>query len=220
MECPVCHTSGVDSDEVLSLCPVCKHIWQTDLKVQAVYNAQYVHDRYDHYATTEIMSFLRLGFVKAFAKSGRLLDVGYGNGCFLKQAAKAGFDTFGSDVHGADYGIHEVPLVEAANGSWDVVTFFDSLEHFSDLTLPRAAAARARVIVVSIPCRPDSFPARKEWKHYRPGEHLHYFSRYSLELFFASRHTVASRSNVEDAIRGKLPEGEQNILTLAFINSA
>lgn len=220
MNCPICRTRCDDTGDVLSSCPVCKHIWQTGLAVKAVYDAKYIHERYDAYPTTEAMSYLRLGFVKAFAKSGRLLDIGYGNGCFLKKAAKAGFDVFGSDVHGADYGIREVPLDEAANGSWDVVTFFDSLEHFPDLDLPRAVASRARVIVVSIPCRPDSFPARKEWKHYRPGEHLHYFSRYSLELFFSPRHTVASRSNVEDAIRGKLPEGEQNILTLAFINSA
>ena len=215
--CPVCHTEAVIEDEVLSSCPVCKHIWQTGLKITAVYNAQYIRSRYDVYPTTEAMSYLRLGFVKAFAQSGRILDIGYGNGSFLKKAAKSKFTTFGNDVHGADYGIRDVPLDEAANGSWDVVTFFDSLEHFSDLALPRAVALHTRVIVVSIPCRPDEFPARKGWHHYRPGEHLHYFSRYSLELFFANKHITASRSDVEDTIRGKLPSGEQNILTMAFI---
>lgn len=215
--CPVCHTRAVTVGEPLSACPVCKHIWQTGLKITAVYDANYVHSRYDAYPTTEAMSYLRLGFVKAFARNGRILDVGYGNGSFLKKAAKAGFSAFGNDVHGADYGIQEVPLDEAANGSWDVVTFFDSLEHFSDLALPRTLAQRARTIVISIPCRPEEFPSRLEWRHYRPGEHLHYFSRYSLELFFASHHAVASRSDVEDTIRGKLPSGEQNILTMAFI---
>jgi SAM-dependent methyltransferase len=217
--CPVCQTASVVEDEALSSCPVCKHIWQTGLKGTAVYDAQYVRSRYDVYSTTEAMSYLRLGFVKAFARNGRILDVGYGNGSFLKKAAKAGFSAFGSDVHGTDYGVHDIPLDEAAMGSWDVVTFFDSLEHFSDLSLPREVALRARVVIASIPCRPDEFPACKEWRHYRPGEHLHYFSRYSLELFFVSHHVVASRSDVEDTIRGKLPSGEQNILTMAFITT-
>ena len=218
--CPVCRTERIELDEVLSTCPVCKHIWQTGLVITTVYDANYVRARYDAYPTTEAMSYLRLGFLKAYTQRGRILDIGYGNGSFLRKAAKAGFDTFGNDVHGADYGVREVPLVEAANGSWDVVTFFDSLEHFSDLSLPRAIASRARVVVISIPCRPDGFPAHKEWRHYRPGEHLHYFSRYSLELFFSEHHVVASRSDVEDTIRGRLPGGEQNILTLALIPSA
>jgi hypothetical protein len=217
MKCPVCRTNQADEIDDLSLCPVCNHIWQTGLTVKAVYDAQYVHNRYDLYPTTEAMSCLRLGFVKAFAKGGRLLDVGFGNGSFLKRAASAGFDVFGNDVHGVDYGIRNVELDDAIDSSWDVVTFFDSLEHFPNLDLPLALAARSRVVVISVPCRPGGFPAHKEWKHYRPGEHLHYFSNYSLELFFSPRHIVAARSDVEDSIRGKLPGGEQNILTLALI---
>ena len=218
MPCPVCHAAS-ESTEGVSVCPVCKHIWQTGLAVKAVYDAKYIRERYDVYPTTEAISYLRLGLVKAFIIGGRLLDIGYGNGCFLKKAAKAGFVSFGSDVHGADYGIREISLREAADSPWDVVTFFDSLEHFSNLDLPREVAARARVVVVSIPCRPDSFPASKEWKHYRPGEHLHYFSRYSLERLFSPRRKLVSVSDVEDVIRGKLPAGEQNILTLVFVNS-
>lgn len=216
MRCPVCKTSAIVEEPVLSSCSVCKHIWQTGLDIKTVYDAQYIRTRYDSYPTTEVMSHVRLGFLKAFAKKGRLLDVGYGNGSFLKLAARGGFDVFGNDIHGVDYGIRDIPLEEAVDSVWDVVTFFDSLEHFADLDLPRVLTTQARVVIISIPCRPDSFPAHKEWKHYRPGEHLHYFSRYSLELL-VGKHAVACRSDVEDIIRGKLPDGGQNILTVAFI---
>lgn len=220
MKCPVCTCQSLTTHGDLTMCGSCKHMWQTDLEVKAVYNADYVRNRYDSYDTTEVMSYLRLGFVKAIvrgARGTRLLDVGYGNGSFLKAATKAGFDTFGNDVHGADYGIRNVPMEEAAELPWDVVTFFDSLEHFDSLELPRKLISRARIVIVSIPCRPESFPVRREWRHYRPGEHLHYFSTYSLELFGAYRHFVAARSDAEDAIRGRLASGHQNILTMAFV---
>ena len=209
--CPVCHSSSVLSHNELHECLVCSHMYQWPLKATAQYDSKYVQDRYDKYPTTEPMSYLRLGLVQGHLTSGRLLDVGYGNGTFVKLAAKAGFDAFGNDVHGADYGVREATLTD---GYWDVVTFFDSLEHFEDLQLIRDLLQRTRYVVLSVPARPLSFPKERAWRHYRPGEHLHYFSFQSLSKLLDRK--LLALNSMEDIIRGRLPSGEVNINTYVF----
>src|ERR1035437_1863088 len=210
--CPICAVVATPRGPV-SVCPGCTHIWQTDLRVKAVYDADYIHQRYDAYDTTAIMSYLRAGYLRAHVPLGPLLDVGYGNGAFLKAATACGYEGFGADVHGCDYGIVEHPLV--SEQTYRGVTFFDSLEHFPDFAPVRDLAQRTDYIVISYPCRPTWFPDDKEWKHYRPGEHLHYFSTRSLCRLF-QQFTLVSSIDLEDAVRGKLSKGEQNIQTLVL----
>lgn len=210
--CPVCGAKPVDTTrQVLHRC-ACDHIYQWPLQVTAHYNAKYITHRYDSYTTTEMMSYLRLGFLKAFVQRGLLLDVGYGNGSFVKAATKSGFDAYGNDVHGADYGVREKSLT--GHELWDVVTFFDSMEHLPDLMPVRHLAKRAKLILVSFPNRPKDFPANLEWKHYRPGEHLHYFSVCSLS-WLLKNHEPQCVSSFEDAIRGTRNE-EANITSVIF----
>jgi len=214
--CPVCgHVTRPSSIEGLWRCLTCTHLFQHPLEITAEYNYEYVHDRYESYPTTDAMSHLRLGFVRAFhPKPGRLLDVGYGNGSFLKVAERAGYETFGNDVHGCGekFGIREVNL----NGAvWDVVTFFDSLEHFSSLELPRHVCSQASTVIVSVPAIPEDEKDIPGWKHYRPGEHLHYFTRQSLDAFM---HPKVRKGclNLEDTIRGDRG-GQWNVMTAAFV---
>lgn len=222
MGCPVCSSSGCNRvfvEDSLSCCRCsrCYHVYQDPPEIKVFYDSQYVADRYDRYASASAMSYLRTGFVKSFSSNGTLLDVGYGNGDFIKAAMKAGFDAFGSDVHGLGekYGVREVPLANTKN--WGVVTFFDSLEHFADFSVVRGLCERATLVVVSVPQMPVWWPSARirEWRHYRPGEHLHYFTLESLQALF-SRKVLLAASDVEDTVRGKLPGGEQNILTAVF----
>ena len=217
MSCPVCFDKDIATtpNPLLAECLDCGHMWEMEMRVTANYNQQYMAERYDAYDTTEVMSHLRLGFVSGVCNSGKLLDVGYGNGSFLKLAAKAGFDAYGNDVHKVDYGVHDVELV--SEDRWNVITFFDSLEHFTSLEGPRHAASRADNIVISFPCRPPLFPVRsKDWKHFRPGEHLHYFSLKSLTRFFEPKRLVRF-VDLEDVIRGSRG-GLTNIMTVVFSN--
>jgi hypothetical protein len=225
--CPVCSTPSFDCGPELFRCPKCDHIFQHPPVISCAYGKAYTAARADAYETTPLLSHLRLGFVLGvFGDSSRpfptvaspgvvedyLLDVGYGNGSFLKLAAKCGFNVCGKEVHGVDYGIREAKFTEA---EWDLVTFFDSLEHFADLNEVRKMNAKR--VVVSVPARPASFPADLNWKHYRPGEHLHYFSKSSLEEFFGPFDLeLLHVSYFEDIVRGKLSHGEANILTCAF----
>ena len=218
LSCPACsNTLSVESYEPdLKRCPACDHVWQYPAIVTAQYDAKYVHQRYDAYPTTEIMSYLRLGLMKCFVSPlcGRdfILDVGYGNGSFLKACKKAGYKCYGSDVHGVDYGIEERPL--DGSETYDCVTFFDSLEHFADFEAIRKVLNRSHYVIVSIPFRPANFPQNLNWKHYRPGEHLHYPSLNSLKHILKKR--LVFSDDLEDAIRGKNKDGSQNILTAVF----
>lgn len=187
-------------------------MYQDPPTVSAVYDKKYVADRYDTYDTTPVMSALRLGMLKGYIGAGRLLDVGYGNGSFVKLAMKGGFDAYGCDVHHADYGVREAGIDSEV--SWDVVTFFDSLEHFPDLAVIKDLNSRTNMIMISFPCRPDNFPDNRDWRHYRPGEHLHYFTLTSLTHLFSGKQLLVS-TNVEDTIRGR-PQGRQNIATAIF----
>jgi hypothetical protein len=144
---------------------------------------------------------------------GKLLDVGYGNGAFLKLAGKAGFTAFGNDVHGCghQFGVHDVSL----NGDhYDVVTFFDSLEHFASLERPREVCRLATTVIVSMPCLPESEADIPTWKHFRPGEHLHYFTERSLARFMGDKFCLTCL-NLEDTVRGDR-HGDWNITTSAW----
>lgn len=216
LACPVCQLLSTApcrtvNDFKLFKCIRCSHIWQYPSEIRAKYDQDYVASRYDAYSTTESMSWLRLGLVRAFVDGGRLLDIGYGNGSFIKVAEKANFEAFGADVHGLGerYGVTEAPINK---GKWDVVTLFDSLEHFDDLSVIKAI--NSTFIVVSTPHRPSNFPTFLDWKHFRPGEHLHYFSKMSLSMLFPS-HELVLTTNIEDSIRGAccIPTGDGSVAT-------
>jgi hypothetical protein len=209
--CPVCDQETIYQGSELYRCPDCAHIFQYPPDVRVSYAADYLAT-YDKYPV-ELMSHVRLAFVKAYARGGKLLDVGYGQGHFVKLAVRAGFDAYGNDVHGVDCGVREVDLNHGS--AWDVVTFFDSLEHFPSLSSVRDLARRSRYVVVSLPCRPLWFPERRDWKHYKPGEHLHYFCEDSLDRLFGAKHRL-SFADVEDVVRGKGPDGGRNILTAVY----
>jgi hypothetical protein len=208
--CNICGGAVRAFGELLQ-CRVCGHIFQADLTPTVRYDAQYL-SRYDTYPVNQ-MSYLRLGFLKAFKHGGRLLDIGCGNGVFVRVSRQAGFHSFGHDVHGADVGVPMVDLDSTLH--WDVVTLYDSLEHMASFSGALAAAARAGCVIVSTPWTPNWFPLCREWKHYKPGEHLHYFRTGSLRRLFQGKR-VAYTGSLEDAIRGRRIDGGPNILTMVF----
>lgn len=210
MRCPVCESSPCVPDEGLARCPHCTHLFQWPPVVAVRYDGAYL-SAYDH-CPTRPMACLRTGFLKAVVPAGRLLDVGYGKGDLVHAAAAAGFDAWGYDIHRRNFGVREVNLAQDRS-TWDVVTFFDSLEHFPDFEIVRSLLRRSRSVLVSLPLPPASFPRDRSWKHYKPGEHLHYFSEKSLRTLVGK--PLLLRSDVEDTIRRGTP-GVQNILTCLF----
>lgn len=219
--CPVCGSGAVAEISVnLSFCKTCSHMFQADQKVVISYDPAYAHN-YDSQPHQK-MSDIRLGVLKKteLADDLNVLDIGYGNGSFVKTITRAGYAGYGTDVHGEDFGISEVVLSEIHPDQFDCVTFFDSLEHFNDLKLVQHM--RPQFVIVSIPNRHDHLMFEPEsWRHYKPGEHLHYFSQHSLSVFMKrwAGYELQYAGYDEDALRGKLVVGgiaHNNIYTAIY----
>ena len=167
------------------------------------------------------MSDIRWEFIQRhlnLPERSRVLDVGYGNGAFLKRARAAGMSIFGIDLHSEDFGI---PVVDFETTiTFDLVCLFNSLEHFPDFE--PLLKLKTRAVVVSIPNTPACIlTTPTDWRHFKPGEHLHYFSHRSLELFMRKWGFQRKFADgyPEDALRGKLSLGGKltnNIYTAIF----
>lgn len=166
---------------------------------------------------TEQMSTLRLGYLLGIVGTPKsILDIGYGNGSFLAHASAVVPKCFGHDIQ--DFPLpQDVKFVNNIHNSYyDVITFFDSLEHFNDIDF--VGSLRCSFVCISVPeChRPTDIDWFKSWKHRKPDEHLWHFSRKALIQFMAGHgFTPIAMGNVEDIIRGNL-YGESNILTAVF----
>lgn len=169
------------------------------------------------------MAYLRYGYIMGvvsqakFFKPSTILDIGYGNGAFLSVCQKAGMSAFGYDVS-------DTPVPEGCTkidtlsnpGEFDIITMFDSLEHFRDLNtvyyLP------ARWLFISVPNCVDGWDDYwfESWKHRRPDEHLHHFNATSLRKFvtYEDRWKYVTHSYIEDVIRKS--DQPRNILTMVF----
>jgi SAM-dependent methyltransferase len=135
-------------------------------------------------------------------RGGRFLEVGSGYGYTRRAAAEAGWLTCGVDLnrHAADrsralYGTHthvgtlqeclDERRVEAA--SWDVVLYQFVLEHVADpireLRVAASALAPFGMLALVVPSA-DAAEVDVFGGHYRSfrGDHLHVFSRRSLEM--------------------------------------
>ena len=237
--CCICHddhtSAYLTAEGTLIHCAQCALTFAVTPKTKVTYDQQYVAERYDRYETTERMSDLRLQLLEQVlythetlpdyrgrfgVKKGLLLDVGYGNGSFIRRCRAEKWDAVGCDVNPTQYeGVRRLSLTEALmSPTWRVVTFFDSLEHFETLAEVRKLVEHTEWLVVTVPLPPEGFPRCRDWKHYRPGEHHLYFHQpWTLEKLF---HTEQARAQVvfvgtpEDSIRGKLPDGSSNIQTV------
>lgn len=214
MTCPACTASGPRLRSAVNLleCVECGHLWQYERK-PFDYGAQYIAAGYAGKPTND-MAWLRLGYLGGFVQSGRVLDIGYGDGAFIRAARRAGFEAFGYDVAS---GASDVPTVESLSGAWDIVTCFDSLEHFDNPS--SVFMVRPSLFLVTIPNLPTgvSDEGLKAWRHYKPDEHLHYFTRYSIRrLFHRHGYALGESAPVEDLIR-KAPEGQRGANTMTYI---
>lgn len=178
------------------------------------YDYDYVNSSYNQYGEKgSQMAGLRLGYLVSklgyWPKS--ILDVGYGNGDFLK-ICKNKIDSYGNDISG--YPVPEgVTFVENIfERHYDVICFFDVLEHFEKIDFVQNL--KCDYIFLSLPwCHNFSDEWFSNWKHRRPDEHLWHFDEKSIENFFNEMgYEMIDYSNIEDLIRVS-NEDYPNILT-------
>lgn len=143
----------------------------------------------------------KVRLVERFVSSGKILDVGCGDGKFLwaldpGRWKRTGVDSSSRTLELVRACIPEIPLVagdihstELIEGEFDVVTFWHVLEHLPD---PRKVIARASSLLkdrgwlfVSLP-NLASLQARVFRRHWYAFDdvprHLYHFSRLSLDL--------------------------------------
>jgi len=192
-------------------------VYQVD-KTHIGYDKEYVNTRYVKYGELPTyMGYLRLGNI--IGSLGRvpnsILDVGYGDGSFLKVCSNIIPKCYGYDI--STYPIPDgcASVEDFTLEFYDVITFFDSLEHFEDIEFVRDL--KCSYICISVPhCHYKSDEWFENWKHRRPNEHLWHFDKKSLKAFMCRMgYEYVSCSNVEDTIR-KNKEEESNILTCVF----
>lgn len=135
----------------------------------------------------------RLGAIERWlGRRGRLLDVGAALGDFVLEAQAVGWQAEGVEIstyaaararaRGAV--VHAGPLekLRLPPGRFDVVTLYDTIEHLTD---PIATLREIERLLVPggalhlVTPNVGGYQARtlgSRWYHYKPGEHLFYFS--------------------------------------------
>jgi len=183
------------------------------------YNIDY-SNKYNHYGEkSNYLSYLRLGvLLGALNRTPEsILDVGYGNGAFLKSAKNIINHCAGLDISG--FPLPEDIHIETSlfHNHYDVICFFDSLEHFDNINI--IDKLDCNYVFISVPwCHNYSPSWFMNWYHRRPNEHLWHFNDKSLIAFFQENgYEKIYMSNYEDTIRKNVScEGHPNILSALF----
>lgn len=137
------------------------------------------------------------------------VDIGIGGGRFVLESGGHGYDVNAEAVAWLrDQGLYFDIYANHA----EVVTCWDSLEHIpdTDALIDRAG----EWVFVSMPIYRDQVHCLAS-KHYKPGEHLHYFTHDGLLLWFEQRGFVCVEYN---DIESQL--GRDGIISYAFRRSA
>lgn len=147
----------------------------------------------------------RWDFVTRHVAGGSLLDYGCGAGGFHLLAPEA-FPATGYDVNPFS-GFDTTPTQ-----AYDILTMWDVIEHLPDPTEPlvRLAPAWLFLSTPNVEAADDVLA----WKHFKPGEHLHYFSEKSIEAVLGcAGYRVVEFDYAEGALRD--PEAPRAILSAA-----
>lgn len=145
---------------------------------------------------------LRVDFIKKYAKTGTLFDIGTGWGHFLYAAKRNSFSASGVEMSELmhHYAVNDLCLnvtnanffeLEIPENSYDVVTMWDVLEHLNE---PNKAIKKAYKILkpggyifLQVP-QIDSFVAKRQKENWTmlSIEHISYFSKETITKFLNS----------------------------------
>jgi 2-polyprenyl-3-methyl-5-hydroxy-6-metoxy-1,4-benzoquinol methylase len=187
-------------------------------KIKFNYNKDYINNSYNTYGELGMrMAHQRLGYLigsLGFIPES-LLDIGYGNGDFLRVASSIIPLTYGNDISTYPIPENSIFINDPYNISVDVVTFFDVLEHFHDIY--DIKLLNTKYILISVPnCHYFSDNWFEDWKHRRPEQHFWHFNKESLINFMDEiGYDVINTTNIEDTIRDNKMDYD-NILTGVF----
>lgn len=174
------------------------------------YHSQLHDPASEDFARMSAVARNHLRFMQRFAKRGQLLDIGCSTGLFLNEARRYGLDVAGVEFSAAsarfarehfqlavtDGDIH---AIDDADGTLDIVTMFDVIEHVRDPARDITAAHRllkpGGLFILSTPNIDGLFPRASEplarplgyWPHVEPPWHLYQFSVRTLSAMLEAR---------------------------------
>ncbi len=215
-KCPVCQT-GVPVDRYLEAytssfnnqeyklyqCPNCSLQWWEPLKIIPEFYEQEGIEAYElfHLGLREEIGPNHRAFLERFKdRPGKLLDVGCGNGVFLKEAQKYGFEVWGIDFDSKSIKVAQekwglkntfamsldefVEFAKERDLKFDYVTFFEVLEHQDN---PKGFLEKVKTLLKDGGYIAGSVPNRESLlkKLERKGSYVdfppHHFLRFSKE---------------------------------------
>jgi len=109
-------------------------------------------------------------------KGFHILDYGCGVGWFaaFKPSWVTSMET---------YDVMPVPQTGMTREKYSIITLWDVLEHIPDFTYLAPILERTHYVVLTIPMKPPKVKW-EDWKHFKPGEHLHYYTEDLLQSLF------------------------------------
>lgn len=139
-------------------------------------------EKYKSYEKNEISDKLinfRTNLVNKYCKNA-VLDIGIGSGLFIR-SRKA--KTYGFDIcqEAIDWlkskNLYTNPWIKVKNDIQGYC-FWDSLEHIAHPSLLLSQIPKDKYVFVTIPILPKRFNFNNihQWKHFRPNEHIHYWT--------------------------------------------
>lgn len=192
-------------DGDLAICDARGVAYQRDMAAARVpYDETYLAkvQAYDGSDIADRVNAGRVALMRRHLPAGSsVLDWGAGSGAFLREARSVGFDAKGYDVIPAtQLWLREAQLFAEDPADFQALALWDTLEH---LELPENIlknVPKGGFCFVSVPTFEDLRAVRGS-KHYRPGEHLYYFTQqgfvdwmalWGFRLLEASGHEVAA----------------------------
>jgi hypothetical protein len=183
------------------------------------YDIEYSDSRYSIFNDRGNILNLRLGYIiGSIGKIPKsLMDVGYGNGDFLEACIGCIPTLYGNDIEPAYPLKKDITFIkDITSQEVEVVTFFDSLEHFHDIEFVKNL--KCKYVIISLPWCYNGLDNDwfSNWKHRKPDEHLYHFNEKNLKKFMNRQgFEMLNYCNLEDKIRTD-KNLSPNILTACF----
>ena len=209
--CPICGGKSIHDyfkdEPYLKICKDCKIVFTYPIPedLSKAYGEEYYKIWYEKQYKQRVKLWARrFNKVKKFCKPGKLLDVGTGDGLFLKVAKKANFDVYGTEIssaavkaakslYGLDIHLTKIENADFKGNSFDVITIWHVIEHVTNpLEVVKKVYSLSKpgaIVFVATP-NLDKYLSRIIYRLKNNRPYPFYSSKGEQHLFHFTEHTL------------------------------